>query len=408
MERKTIWIINQYASHLETRHWELAQSFADQGYYVVVIASSFHHGRREYIYDDPIKIVERLPGVSYVYLHSGPPYTNNGGKRIFNMLDFCRMCRHYQKVIAEHTGGPSYVIASSAPPFVWEVGYSIARKYHAKFIAEFRDIWPQSLIDVQGVSPHHPLVVLLSIIEKRAYRHADDIVSTMPQAWKHVTEVANVPREKVHWMANGINMKRVDDWLNNDLAIPKDLNDYLDHHWCCVYVGSIVKSECVDFIIKGFSSVDDQSIYMAVIGNGHEKERIMTLTNKMNLQNVRFFPAIDKMLIPKVLNKAKACIAAVENLPVYRYGLSMNKLNDFLASGTPTILACNVHTVVDDAGHFVIPVNDERALAEALIRIRDLDEKETEALRNRATKEIRDKYNYPEIGKKYIQMMESL
>ena len=408
MERKTIWIINQYASHLETRHWELAQSFSDQNYNVVVITSSFHHGLRKYLFDEPIVFRNRAEHVHYVYLHSGPSYQDNGIKRIINMIDFCRLFHRFRKVMAAKLGKPSYIIASSAPPFVWESGRSAAKLFHAKFIAEFRDIWPQSLVDVQGVSPKHPLVRLLSVIEKRTYKHSDAIVATMPYAWKHVIKVADVPREKIHWMPNGINMDQVDKWLHSDSIIPAALNDYLENHWCCVYVGSIVKSECLDHILKSFALVDDMSIYMAIIGNGHEKERIMALANKMGLKNVKFFPAIDKQLIPKVLSKARVCIAAHEDLPIYRYGLSMNKLNDYLASGTPTIFACNAHSVVDDAGHFVISINDERALAETIIKIRDLSDEEIKALQDSAVQVMRESYDYPAIGKKYIQMLEQL
>lgn len=49
---KCIWIIHQYASHLETRHWELAKSFAGNGYRVAVITSSYHHGKRMYLFDE--------------------------------------------------------------------------------------------------------------------------------------------------------------------------------------------------------------------------------------------------------------------------------------------------------------------------------------------------------------------
>ncbi len=408
MERKTIWIINQYASHLETRHLELAQSFAAHGYNAVVITTSFHHGLRKYLFDEPIVFRNRAEHVHYVYLHSGPSYQDNGIKRILNMMDFCRLFHRFRKSIAAELGRPSYVIASSAPPFVWESGWRAAKLFHAKFIAEFRDIWPQSLVDVQGVSPKHPLVRMLSVIEKRAYKHADAIVSTMPYAWKHVITVADVPRDKIHWMPNGINMDRVDEWLHSESVIHYKLNDYLENHWCCVYVGSIVKSECLDYILKGFSLVDDPSIYLAIIGNGHEKERIMALASKMNLKNVRFFPAVDKELIPKVLSKARVCIAAHEDLPIYRFGLSMNKLNDYLASGTPTVFACSAHSVVDDAGHFVISMNDEQALADTIIKIKNLGEEETEALRNQAIKVMRDHYDYPAIGEKYIQMLEQL
>ena len=38
---KTIWIVNQFASHLEERHLNLAANFAEKGYNVVVITTSF-------------------------------------------------------------------------------------------------------------------------------------------------------------------------------------------------------------------------------------------------------------------------------------------------------------------------------------------------------------------------------
>lgn len=408
MENKIIWIINQYASHLVTRHEELSKAFADQGYHVAVITSSFHHGRREYMYDERIIYKGLYKGVTYVYLHSGPAYQNNGAGRILNMIDFCQLVNKYYKDIVEKIGAPGYVIASSAPPFVWEIGYKIAKKFKAKFIAEFRDIWPMSLVDVQGVSPSHPLVHLLNIVEKRAYKHSNAIVSTMPYAWKHVINVANVPKEKVHWMANGINVKEVDEDLQSALKLPEDLEKYLTEHWCCVYIGSIVKSECLDYLIRGFSKVQDKEIYFAVVGEGHEKESIQKLASELHISNIKFFPAIDKHLIPKVLKLAAAAAAVHENLPIYRYGLSMNKLNDYLISGKPTIFVCNVPNVVKEAGHFAIPMNDEQTVADAIEKIKQLNEDELDSLRKSAIAVIQKNYDYPEIGKRYLKMMESL
>lgn len=405
---KTIWIINQYASHLMTRHEELSKSFSAQGYNVAVITSSFHHGRREYMYGDPVVFEEPFENVTYVYLHSGPSYQSNGAGRIFNMIDFCRLIGKHRDEIAERTGKPAFVIASSAPPFVWETGYKVAKKFRAKFIAEFRDIWPMSLVDIQGVSPGHPLVKMLDVVEKRAYKRADAIVSTMPHAWKHVLEVAKVPREKVHWMPNGINVSDVEACLESDMELPADLKEYLSDHWCGVYIGSVVKSECLDYILRGISKVKDPDIYYAIIGEGHEKENIMQLASELGLDKVRFFPAIDKRLIPKALGMAKLCFAAHNDLPIYHYGLSMNKLNDYLASGIPTLFACNADSIVREAGHFAIPMGDEQQFADTVEKIKKLDGEELAALHRSASDLIRRDYDYPEIGKKYLSMMEAL
>ncbi len=406
--KKTIWIINQYASHLVTRHEELSKSFADQGYRVAVITSSFHHGKREYIYDEPITYKEFFNNATYVYLHSGPSYQNNGSGRIFNMLDFCRLIGKYQNEISQRTGKPEYIIASSAPPFVWEIGYKAAKRFNAKFVAEFRDIWPMSLVDVQGVNSNHPLVRVLSIIEKRAYKHADAIVSTMPYAWKHVIEVADVPKEKVHWMANGVNVKEIEEDLHSDAKLPEELERYLNEHWCCVYIGSIVKSECIDYLLKAFSKVSDPEIYFAIIGEGHEKESIQRRATELNVPNIRFFPAINKHLIPKALALSGAAVAAHEDLPIYRFGLSMNKLNDYLVSGKPTIFACNVPNIVKDAGHFGIDKGNEEELSRTIEKAKNLSEDEIKRLRESSVSIMHNDYDYSEIGKRYLQMMEGL
>ena len=405
---KVIWIINQYASHLEARHLELAKVFAEQGYLVAVITSSYHHGRKEYLYNQGIRIVRRAPGVQYVYLHSVPAYGNNGAKRVANMIDFCRKISHYQKRIMKETGIPDYVIASSAPPFVWEIGYRIAKKSKAKFIAEFRDIWPLSLVDVQGVNPGHPFVKLLSSIEKRAYKRADAIVSTMPYAWKHVADVANVGREKIYWMPNGINVAEAEKDLYNDLQLPEGLGLFLDDHWCCVYIGSIVKSENLDLILNAFSMVRDDDIWLAFVGDGGEKDKLMELSCDLGIDRIRFFPSVDRHLIPKVLGKSKAAVAAAGDYSVYKFGLSTNKLNDYLLSGVPTIFFCSQNNVVKESGHFSLDPKSPESMAETLCVIRDLTEEELETLREKGQAMIKENYDYVIIGRKYIEMLRAL
>ncbi len=405
---KVIWIINQYASHLETRHMELSKSFALQGYKVAVITSSFHHGKRQYIFDEKYIIEEKSKDVLYVYLHSTPAYTGNGAKRILNMLDFCRMVGIFGNQLVREIGKPTAIIASSAPPFVWEVGYRLSKRYGAKFIAEFRDIWPLSLIEIQGVSETHPLVKIIAKVEKRAYKHADAIVSTMPFAYEHVKEVVPGAEKKTHWMANGVNYEEVKKAMKNDKPLPKTLESYLRDHWCCIYVGSIVRSECLDYLVRAFSKVSDPDIYFAIVGDGHEKERIQKIVKDEHIKNVQFFPAIDRMLIPKALFFGKVCIAAHENHSIYRYGLSMNKINDYLSSGKPTVFVCGAKNQVEEAGHFSIEMGDEKAFVNAIVHIKNMGENEIKELEQKAIFLIKSEYDYLQIGQRYLKMIEEL
>ena len=407
MKNKTIWIINQYASHLETRHLELAKVFAQIGYSVVVITTSFHHGRKAYLYDETFKIVNRSNHVDYVYLHSAPGYQSNGVGRILNMLDFCRLVLKYHKQIKIQLGAPDHIIASSAPPFVWEPAYKLAKKYNAKFIAEIRDIWPLSLVAIQGVDPKHPLVKLLEIVEKRGYKHADAIVTTMPYAWKHICEINSGYREKVHWMPNGINTKQVDAWNNENPSLPPELDQYLSEHWCCIYIGSFARSEHVDYLIEAVGGFENEDVFFAVVGEGQEKQHYQELIEKNHIKNVKLFPFLERKYILTALKKAQCCLAACEVVGIEKYGLSMYKLSEYLYSGTPTVFAYDLESVVSDAGHYTVPYGDAEKLRETILAVKHADDETLAQLAHRGKTEILDRYDFQNIGKSYIELLEN-
>jgi len=402
---KVIWIVNHYASHLEERHLNLAVSFAKRGYKTVVITSSFHHGKHEYLYDEDCKVIRRNSGVHYVYLKSKPIYQNNGGKRILNMVDFCRRYLHYQKRIADELGRPDYIIASSAPPFMWEIGYKTAKKYDAKFIAEFRDIWPLSLVEVQGISPSHPIVKFFGAMERRAYKRADAIVATMPYAYKHVCDDMGFPREKFHWMPNGLNLEKAE---KGGEPLPKELDDFLSTRWCCIYIGSIVKSESVDYIIEAWRKIKDYEICFAIIGDGNIAPKIDEMIKETGGDRIRHFGSIAKEQIPMALEKAKCCLAAIPDYPLYRFGLSMNKLSDYLYSGKPVVFACDWDNVVKDAGGYVVPFGDQQAMADAIVLVKGLSKEELDYIAEVERKIIREQYDYRVIADRYLEMMEQL
>lgn len=402
---KVIWIVNHYASHLEERHLNLATNFAAQGYDTVVITSSFHHGIHEYIYEEDCRFVDRAPGVHYVYLKSKPRYDSNGVSRIINMLDFCLMYLKYERKIANAFGRPDYVIASSAPPFMWEIGYVSSRRYKARFIAEFRDIWPLSLVEVQGVSPSNPLVKFFSIIEKRAYRRADAIVGTMPYAYKHVCDELGYPRNKFYWMPNGLDLEKAE---RGGDPLPEGLNGYLDSHWCCVYIGSIVKSESIGYLIEAWKKVEDKDICFVIIGDGNMSPDIDRIISECGDDRIRHFRSIAKEQIPMALEKAKCCLAAIPDYPLYRFGLSMNKLSDYLYSGVPVVFACNVDNVVKEAGGIVVPFGDDELMAAAIERVKHMSDEERASMAVTEKEIICQQYDYKVIAKNYLEMLESL
>lgn len=406
--KKNIWIVNHYGLPTAGRHYELAKCMGSLGYNVVFIMSSFDHECKRYLYKESLYICESSEGFKTVFLHSQPSYKKNGVKRILNMFSFCWLLESKKSKIAQTCGTPDFIIASSVHPFVWESGYRIAKKYGAKFVAEIRDIWPLSLIEVQGVSPSHPFVRLLDIVENRAYHRADAIVTTMPFAYKHIV-TKGVERDKIHWVPNGISTALVDEVLESDMELPQDLNRFLTSNKCCIYTGSFVPSENVKLLIEAFSYLKDKDIKLVLIGAGQEKDLYIKLIEKYGLQSsVRIYDRISHSLVQVALSKSLCCLAAVHDFPIYKYGLSINKLSDYLYSGKPVIFACGVHSVVNDAGQFVVDPNDAKEMATAIRKIYNLEDSIIKKMGEISKDHIRKNYDYMSVSKKYIDLLNNL
>lgn len=407
---KTIWIMNQYASTLTSRHLGLGREFTRQGYRCIVITSSFHHGDHKYLFPESYHVEDRGGELYYIYLHAGPAYTGNGGKRVLSFFDFNRLAEKHSGEIVRTFGKPSFIIASSLSPMVWEQGYRFARRYEAKWVAEFRDIWPLQLMYIRNLPKWHPMVWFFGIIAKRAYRRSDAIVSTMPNAWKYVCDELGFPREKVHWMPNGIDTGMIDSILaEGNQQIPPVLGSFLRGHWCCVFCGSLAKSERVAYMVEAFAHVQKPEICFAIVGAGHCEQEVREAIRKNGLEDrVRLFPRVPYEQVPVILKSAGCCVAAIHDSPLFRYGLSMLKLTDYLYVGKPIVLAYSGESPVKKVGGAAVPSEDKDAFARAIEAAYAMSDEDLAACEAREKALVRETYDYAAIGQNYIRLLESL
>ncbi|MCC8164106.1 MAG: glycosyltransferase WbuB, partial [Lachnospiraceae bacterium] len=104
------------------------------------------------------------------------------------------------------------------------------------------------------------------------------------------------------------------------------------------------------------------------------------------------------------------CIAALRDDRVLNdLGLSLNKLNDYLYSGNPTVFACgSVNVVGQSGGGIVIPPGDVKAYAEALQRVYRMTDEERQAMGERGRREIREKYSYSLLARQYMDIFKGV
>ena len=162
---------------------------------------------------------QNIDGIAY-HWYATPAYAGNGLGRVKNIwaflrqvwLDAPRIAREFQ---------PDVVIASSTYPMDIWVAQRIARLTRqqgkpCKLVFEVHDLWPLSPIELNGMSPWHPFIVLCQAAENYAYQHADIVISMLPKVAAHM-QAHGLDLRKLHIVPNGI---ALDEWQHTTQADP--------------------------------------------------------------------------------------------------------------------------------------------------------------------------------------------
>ena len=78
------------------------------------------------------------------------------------------------------------MIASSTYPLDTVPAHLIAKSCGARMVYEVHDLWPLTPLELGGMSPRHPFIMLMQWAEDFAYRKADRVVSMLPYAAEHM------------------------------------------------------------------------------------------------------------------------------------------------------------------------------------------------------------------------------
>ena len=96
------------------------------------------------------------------------------------------------------------------------------------------------------------------------------------------------------------------------------------------------------------------SARLLIVGAGPERENLIRQVETLEIsERVEFRDAIPKYRIPELAAEANCLVVNLLDLPLYKYGISLNKLFDYMASARPIIIASSAvnNPVLDgDAG----------------------------------------------------------
>lgn len=371
-----ILLVNHYAGSpihgMEFRPYYLAREWVRAGHQVQIVAASYSHIRaRQPEMSSGVVKNEMIDGIHYRW-YATPLYNGNGIGRVKNILSFLRQIWLNSKQLA-HNFKPDVVIASSTYPMdIWPAR-RIARMAGAKLVYEVHDLWPLSPIEIGGMSPWHPFIRLCFAAENAAYRYSDLVVSMLPHIQSHVLE-KGLPLYRLVIIPNGFS---ADEW-QPDIAqsLRSDIQNTIDEaHFAgellVVYTGSHGLPNALDSLLDTANLLRDEPIRFILVGDGHERRRLLDRVYTERLANVHMFEPIPKLQIPTLLSACDMAYLGAPNQPLYRFGVSPNKMLDYMMAGIPILYAIeagNDPVAEADCG-FTVPSQAPQALAVAIRQI---------------------------------------
>jgi glycosyltransferase involved in cell wall biosynthesis len=126
------------------------------------------------------------------------------------------------------------------------------------------------------------------------------------------------------------------------------------------------------------------------------------------LTNLSFEAPLPKASIPAVMAEADAILLSLRDVPLFRYGVSPNKLYDAYAIARPVVTtvpgAINDEVTTEAIGVAVQP-GDPVALGKALLQLAAMPQAERQAMADRARRLAETTYSRQRINAKYDQLL---
>lgn len=395
-----ILLINHYAGSpdlgMEFRPYYLAREWVKAGHRVRIIGATFSHLRRL----QPLHGRQNINGIEYDWIET-PAYEGNGVARVRNIIAFSSALRRRAIDIAKDFK-PDYVIASSTHPFDIYGARRIARHAGAGLVFEVHDLWPLSPVELGGMSTWHPFIVATGSAERAALRSADTVISILPKTLDYLAG-RGMPRARWYHVPNGIVVDEPQDALPTEHAA---VLDAMRGKFIVGYAGAHGVANDLGTLIEAARVTTDPSIHFVLVGQGPERDRLKAMAHGM--PNVTFLNPVPKASVQALLERFDVLYFGMKKQPLYRFGISLNKMMDYMLAGKPIIQAVeagNDPIKTAGCGYTVEPENPQ-AIAAAVSKMAALDDLNRAAMGGRGKAYVLANHDYRILAQRFLHSIE--
>ena len=408
---KNIWIVNEHLTSPDlsknghSRHFTLGIEFIKNGYDVSLITSSYSHNpKRKVKLNGLTRIINgkirTLVLKGFEHQKSGS-FIRIGNWILFSILFLFAPLTRLPK--------PNIIILSSTPMLpVYDILIFKLFYPKCKFIFETRDLWPLTPKSIGHYSDKSVFIKVLSHLERKCYTHADYIVSVLKYSNKHIKNILGHNKFNFKWISNGIDLKSfANNQKNKDWPWLKSI--VKEDAFVIGYAGTLGRANAMEYIIDCFNSYYKNSkYYLVIIGHGSEKTNLVNSAS--NNENIIFQDSVKRDYLLSFYQNCDLLYLSWRNVALYRYGVSANKLFEYMYSKTPILMSSNIpENMIEEANcGLIAEPEDAHSIKENIEYYKGLSEAEKLKLGQNGFNFVTANLSYEKLSNDYIAVFDEL
>lgn len=317
----------------QNRLYELALRLQQKGIEISVLTAMPNYPKMKVHagYEGKKYVYEEMNGLkvhrSWIYVSTQKSIL----RRLANYFSFVISSAWYGRTKT----GPADIILCESPPLF--LGYSalyLKRKKKAKLIFNVSDLWPESA-EKLGVVTNQRLLRMAYRLEEKLYKCSALVTGQTQGICKNISE--RFPSVRTYWLPNGVDLsyydpQRIeeDDWRKK--------NGFNADDFIFLYGGILGLSQGLEIILETADRVKDKpKLKFVLLGNGPEREKLLAIKAGKKLDNVIFFDAVPKTVMPGILKTVNAAVIPLKKLDLFK-GAIPSKIFETLAMEVPVLL----------------------------------------------------------------------
>jgi glycosyltransferase involved in cell wall biosynthesis len=170
------------------------------------------------------------------------------------------------------------------------------------------------------------------------------------------------------------------------------------------YAGGIGLANAIDDLISAAGRLRDAPVAFLIWGDGPERAAVERQAAEAGLASVHFLGRIPKSAVRAALEACDALYLGWKRRSVYRFGVSPNKLFDYMAAARPILHATSAPAdpVAECECGISVEAEDPGALATAIVRLAALSAEERSQLGARGRRWAEEHHDYPILAAKFL------